>query len=59
MCYKHTICEHYKHCDGNSLPEACINCAYAAQVKRTSRLSQIGLLFAIAAFIISTCMMYC
>lgn len=58
MCYRHTICEHFQHCDGNKLPEACINCAYAAQVKKTSRLCQIGLLIAIAAFIVTTYIIY-
>lgn len=58
MCYRHTICEHYKHCDGNELPEACLNCAYAQQVKRTSRFCQIGLLLAMLAFIVTTYIVY-
>lgn len=58
MCYRHTICEHYKHCDGNSLPEACVHCAYAARVKRTSRLCQIGLLIAMAVFMLTTYIVY-
>lgn len=58
MCYKYTICKHYQHDDDNNLPEACINCTYAAQVKRTSRLCQIGLLVAIVVFIATTCILY-
>lgn len=58
MCHRSDSCEHYKHCKGNPLSEACENCAYVRQIKRIARLSQIGLVIVILAFITTTYIVY-